>query len=122
MASWLPSWRGRDQYSSLPSSGATVIKGRSPRAKLVQAGLAFTALVFLLGIVSMRDGSNPYIAEEPQRMSITYTTQTMLQPYWGWTEQQGWREDRLEGLADLGEIAEDRYRLGFEAGESGTRE
>ena len=55
-------------------------------------------------------------------MSITYTTQTMLQPYWGWTEQQGWREDRLEGLADLGEIAEDRYRLGFEAGESGTRE
>ena len=40
---------------------------------------------------------------------------------WGWNEGMGWREDS-EASADLGEIAEERYRLGFDASASGREE
>ncbi|ORY33027.1 hypothetical protein BCR39DRAFT_520802 [Naematelia encephala] len=39
---------------------------------------------------------------------------------WGWTEQMGWEQDSHVGLLDLGEIAEERYRLGVSTGEQGT--
>jgi hypothetical protein len=40
---------------------------------------------------------------------------------WGWSEQQGWVQRPEVGLADLGEIAETRYRLLDQPGEEGTR-
>lgn len=40
----------------------------------------------------------------------------------GWTEAMGWKSSSNKGLADLGEIAEQRYILNVDAGESGTRE
>lgn len=40
----------------------------------------------------------------------------------GWTEAMGWKSSNHKGLADLGEIAEQRYRLNVDAEERGTRE
>lgn len=40
----------------------------------------------------------------------------------GWTEAMGWKSVSDKGLADLGEIAEQRYILNVDAGENGTRE
>ncbi|ORX39234.1 hypothetical protein BD324DRAFT_576681 [Kockovaella imperatae] len=41
-----------------------------------------------------------------------------LSDQWGWHERMGWKEDRT-ALADLGELAEQRYRLGFENTQEG---
>lgn len=40
----------------------------------------------------------------------------------GWTEAMGWKSSSHKGLADLGEIAEQRYKLNVDAEERGTRE
>ena len=41
---------------------------------------------------------------------------------WGWTEEMGWRQDDGFGLKDLGEIAENRYRLNVSPDEDGMME
>jgi hypothetical protein len=39
---------------------------------------------------------------------------------WGWSEGMGWRQKEEVGLADLGDIAELRYRLLDDADAQGT--
>ena len=59
---------------------------------------------------------NPYShLSEPTEM------QRMVPPMWGWTEAMGWHPGE-EGLADLGELAESRYRLNVELGTAGMIE
>jgi len=40
---------------------------------------------------------------------------------WGQTEADGWTDADIEGLVDLGQIAEQRYRLSFDASEEGIK-
>ncbi|KAK6906414.1 hypothetical protein L486_06022 [Kwoniella mangroviensis CBS 10435] len=62
-------------------------------------------------------------SEEPPTSSSgkSSTSNQIDTTSWGLTEEMGWRPPKV-GLKDLGEVAESRYRLGFEAGEEGTRE
>ncbi|OCF32401.1 hypothetical protein I317_05600 [Kwoniella heveanensis CBS 569] len=44
-----------------------------------------------------------------------------IEEMWGLSEGEGWAPPRDSGLADLGEVAEGRYRLNTEPGEEGSR-
>lgn len=39
---------------------------------------------------------------------------------WGMTEEQGWTEESIQGLVDLGDTAEEQYRLGITPDEDGA--
>lgn len=88
---------------------------------MVQAATAVSAVLLLLGIVSMQDSTDWDEMEPPAFLEITYTTLRSLDPNWGLTEQQGWKPDEQMGLADLGWRAEEQYRYGFEAGTEGSK-
>ena len=82
----------------------------SPRRRILQACGA--ALIVLLGLGALSRIKGLGEAAELPYMETPEVDESAEVSYLGMHEEQGWTETSVDGLADLGEIAEQRYRLG----------
>ncbi|KIR64011.1 alpha 1,6-mannosyltransferase [Cryptococcus bacillisporus CA1873] len=144
--------RRSNKYSSLPTSNASsghpnpelFQSSLARRKKLQQIGLGAVFSLLLFGAVvrhsalpqSLATGQNDYegqggvpamtgdlSANPNQKNPSEASGETALESEIpGWTEAMGWKPSSHKGLADLGEIAEQRYKLNVDAEERGTRE
>ncbi|OWZ53328.1 alpha 1,6-mannosyltransferase [Cryptococcus neoformans 125.91] len=141
-----------NKYSSLPISNPSCVhlspelfqNSLAKRKKLLQIGLGTVFSILLLGAI-MRQSALPRslttaqkdygwqdgvpgmagdVSANPNQETPTEAGgETELErEKLGWTEAMGWKSGSDKGLADLGEIAEQRYILNVDAGENGTRE
>ncbi len=77
------------------------------------------AAIVLIGMIGSSSTVRSNWAETPSIVNPSTAESATEDPYWGMTESQGWQPFGIE-LADLGEIAEQRFRLGFTPDEEGT--
>ena len=122
-----PSWWTRSPYSLLPSSSSSTpdLSKRSPlRRRLIQASAGALGLMVLLSMYGVHryrrndsysqweaiegSGTGSSTEDSTSWVGVLPTEDTQ----WGMSEEQGWEEPPFKGLADLGDIAEERYRLG----------
>ena len=129
--SWIPSWPNRGGYAALPTTSGQstpdIFSGRSrPLKRSLQVGVLITILALLGGgyhLYLRRTTAHPlaWDAEHWKEKWDTVLSGTHKPAMWGWNEEMGWKVDPHKNLADLGQIAEDRYHLGIEIGEQGMR-
>lgn len=135
--------RRSNKYSSLPTSNASsghpnpelLQSSLASRKKLLQVGLGAVFSLLLFGAVvrhialpqSLATGQKDYewqggvpaMTGDPSEASGETGLESEIP---GWTEAMGWKSSSHKELADLGEIAEQRYKLNVDAEERGTRE
>lgn len=124
-SAWLPTWRGREQYAALPSGASDPYAAGRPKAgsskkRLLQGAAVIVGALFVLAL--LRDNRSSKGKEIAVDASDTTDIDPSARPAnWGQAEADGWTETDIEGLVDLGEIAEQRYRLSFDASEEGVK-
>ncbi|WWC91016.1 uncharacterized protein L201_005956 [Kwoniella dendrophila CBS 6074] len=131
LSSWVDNLRSQG-YSMLPMSSTPTTPdltktytSASTKKRLFQITAVVLGLVVIVGYSTKSSNSSGrggnYYYEQYMNKSSTISNVDENNDNWGKTIEMGWIPPNV-GLADLGEVAESRYRLGFEAGEEGTIE